>query len=46
MSGAGSNIVWIDPEHRLVTVLRWIQRERADEVYAKILQALTGYSQD
>jgi CubicO group peptidase (beta-lactamase class C family) len=42
MSGAGSNIVWIDPEHNLVTVLRWIQRDRVDEVYAKILQALTG----
>jgi hypothetical protein len=42
MSGAGSNIVWIDPEHHLVTVLRWIQRERVDAVYAKILQALTG----
>ncbi len=41
MHGAGANIVWIDPEHDLVTVLRWIQRERVDEVYAKILHALT-----
>ena len=22
--GAGSNIIWIDPDHDLVTVLRWI----------------------
>jgi CubicO group peptidase (beta-lactamase class C family) len=42
MSGAGSNMVWVDPEHHLVVVLRWIQRERVDAAYAKILQALTG----
>lgn len=38
--GAGANLVWIDPEHDLVTVLRWVQSNRADEVYAKILEAL------
>ena len=42
MSGAGANIVWMDPEHDLVTVLRWVQREQADETYGKILQALIG----
>ncbi len=41
MSGAGSNIVWISPEHNLVVVLRWIQKAPVDEVYGKILQALT-----
>jgi CubicO group peptidase (beta-lactamase class C family) len=40
LHGAGANIVWIDPEHDLVTVLRWVQREQVDTVYAKILQAL------
>lgn len=40
MSGAGANIVWIDPEHDQVTGLRWVQREQVDSVYAKILQAL------
>ncbi len=39
--GAGQNVVWIDPDHDLVTVLRWVQADRADEVYAKILAALT-----
>jgi CubicO group peptidase (beta-lactamase class C family) len=24
--GAGSNVIWIDPEHDLVTVVRWIDR--------------------
>jgi CubicO group peptidase (beta-lactamase class C family) len=38
--GAGANIVWVDPEHDLVTVLRWVQADRANEVYAKILDAL------
>lgn len=42
MSGAGANIVWIDPEHDLVTVLRWVQRDQVDSVYAKILQALVA----
>jgi CubicO group peptidase (beta-lactamase class C family) len=42
MHGAGANIVWIDPEHDLVTVLRWVQREQVDTIYAEILQALTA----
>jgi len=25
-TGAGSNIVWIDPEHDLVAVMRWIDK--------------------
>jgi CubicO group peptidase (beta-lactamase class C family) len=24
--GAGSNVIWIDPEHDLVTVVRWIDK--------------------
>lgn len=40
LSGAGHNLVWIDAEHDLVTVLRWIQRERVDEVFERILSAL------
>ena len=38
--GAGGNQVWIEPEHNMVTVLRWTQADRTDEVYAKILAAL------
>jgi len=24
--GAGSNVIWIDPEHDLVVVVRWIDK--------------------
>ena len=40
LSGAGHNVVWIDPEHDLVTVLRWVQKKKADGVYRRILAAL------
>jgi CubicO group peptidase (beta-lactamase class C family) len=40
LRGAGSHVVWIDPEHDLVTVLRWIDKERADAVYSRVLAAL------
>ncbi len=40
LSGAGHNVVWVDPEHDLVAVLRWVQRPRVDEVYEAILDAL------
>ena len=26
--GAGNNIIWVDPEHDLVAVLRWIDKTR------------------
>lgn len=38
--GAGANQVWIEPEQNMVTVLRWVQADRTDAVYAKILEAL------
>lgn len=40
LAGAGHNVVWVDPEHDLVTVLRWVRKDRVDEVYARILDAL------
>ena len=40
LSGAGHNVVWIDPEHDLVAVLRWVQKTKADGVYRRILAAL------
>ena len=38
--GAGSNVVWIDPENDLVAVFRWILKEKIDEICKKFLQAL------
>ena len=38
--GWGSHIVWIDPEHDLVTVLRWIDRKQAPGFVERLLGAL------
>ena len=38
--GAGSNTIWIDPEHDLVVVWRWHQDRSANELLKKILAAV------
>jgi CubicO group peptidase (beta-lactamase class C family) len=38
--GAGSSITWIEPERRMVVVVRWINPEHADAFFGKLLQAL------
>ena len=40
MLGAGSNIVWIDPEHDLVAVIRWIGKDAFDGFAKRVLAAL------
>lgn len=39
-SGAGSNIVWIDPEHDLVAVLRWINKAAVGDFLARLTAAV------
>jgi len=38
--GAGSNIVYVDPDHDLVVVTRWIQGAKLDEFLGKVLAAI------
>ena len=38
--GWGSHIVWIDPDHDLVTVLRWIDRKQAAGFVERLLGAI------
>ena len=38
--GAGSNTIWIDPEHDLVVVWRWHQDRSADELLKRVLAAV------
>jgi hypothetical protein len=38
--GWGSNIVWIDPDNDLVTVLRWIDLEQMEGFVERLLAAL------
>ena len=38
--GAGANILWINPEHDLVLVARWVNNEKVAEFIAHIMDAL------
>lgn len=38
--GAGANIIFIDPEHDLVVVARWLDPELKDALIARVLAAL------
>jgi CubicO group peptidase (beta-lactamase class C family) len=40
--GAGSNIVYVDPEHDLVVVVRWIQRGALSDFIGAILDSIEG----
>ena len=40
--GAGSNLIWIDPEHDLVTVVRWIDKASLDGFVAAVLASVMG----
>jgi CubicO group peptidase (beta-lactamase class C family) len=43
--GAGRNLLWIDPEHDLVAVVRWIEPDAADGFIGHVLAAV-GSSSD
>jgi hypothetical protein len=38
--GMGTNLIWLDPDHDLVVVARWIARDHVDELLAAILRSL------
>jgi CubicO group peptidase (beta-lactamase class C family) len=38
--GAGSSFTWIEPERRMVLVVRWIDADHADEFFRRVLQAI------
>ena len=38
--GAGSNVLWIDPEHDLVVVVRWIDKASLDGFLARVLASV------
>jgi len=39
-AGAGANIVYVDPVHDLVVVLRWIDNRQLDDIIAAVLEAM------
>ncbi len=38
--GVGANVVWVDPAHDLVAVVRWIERDRLDGFARRVMTAL------
>jgi len=38
--GNGTNLVYVDPEHDLVVVVRWIENGAINEFLGKVLAAL------
>lgn len=38
--GNGTNIIYVDPEHEMVMVLRWIENNAINEMVAKVLAAM------
>ena len=38
--GAGSNVIWIDPEHDLVVVVRWIDKTSIDGFLKLVLEGV------
>jgi CubicO group peptidase (beta-lactamase class C family) len=38
--GAGSSYTWVEPERRIVAVVRWIDSQYAEEFFAQILRAV------
>jgi CubicO group peptidase (beta-lactamase class C family) len=40
--GNGTNFIYVDPEHHLVAVVRWIENSSMDGMVKKILSALSG----
>lgn len=37
--GAGSSFTWVEPEHQLVVIVRWLESAHADALFAQILEA-------
>lgn len=40
--GAGGNIIWIDPDHALVAVFRWLDPAALPEMLARVTASLRG----
>ena len=40
--GAGGSYTWIEPERRMVVVVRWIEPAHADAFFGKVLAAVDG----
>ena len=40
--GGGSHVLWLDPDHDLVMVARWVDKPEVDGLLARVLASLAG----
>jgi CubicO group peptidase (beta-lactamase class C family) len=40
MIGAGGQFIWLEPERRMLLVVRWLDTTRADEFFGRVLAAI------
>jgi CubicO group peptidase (beta-lactamase class C family) len=40
--GAGQNVIWVEPEHDLVMVVRWITADALNGLIGLVMQSLQG----
>ena len=38
--GAGGSFTWVEPERRMVLVVRWLEGEYADAFFRRVLEAI------
>jgi len=38
--GAGTNLIWVSPDHDLVAVIRWIDKSKANTFFARLMAAI------
>jgi hypothetical protein len=38
--GAGTNVIWVEPTHDLVVVVRWIDNRQVNAFIGKVMAAL------
>ncbi|MNC82937.1 hypothetical protein D3C75_1366670 [compost metagenome] len=38
--GAGSSFTWVEPERKMVVIVRWLNSAHADALFGKILAAV------
>ena len=40
--GGGSHVLWLDPDHDLVMVARWVDKPEVDGLLARVLASVAG----
>jgi CubicO group peptidase (beta-lactamase class C family) len=41
--GAGASFTWVEPEHRMVVIVRWIKAADADAFFGRVLRAVEAF---